>query len=418
MAILAVLLLALTLRVLAAVAWEARLPAGTEFSFGDSYSYWSLAGHIARGEPYVYAQSHVFRAPGYPLLLAPLWWIDAAPPVLCGRLLGAVFGTLAVTGVMVLAWTLFDGRTAVVAGLWSAFYPGAIGMSVFVLSEALFCPLMMSQLACWALACQDRGPTKGIGWSSAAGLCGGLATLVRPSWLLFTPFAAGIACLSGPGRGRQLTIGSVMVIALLAAQLPWWIRNYHVTGTLVLTTLETGASLYDGLSPEADGGSDMAFVDRFRAEQAAEDAAAPTVSPVPPEVRLDRRMRTASTDWAQEHPARVIELMGVKFQRMWSLWPHGEEFRGVLFQIVIATGYVPLLVCGLWAGIRFWRRGWPCRLCLMPAVYLTGLHVVFVSSIRYRQPALLVITVLAAGLVTAWQRRESTSSALADAEAC
>jgi hypothetical protein len=36
-------------------------------------------------------------------------------------------------------------------------------------------------------------------------------------------------------------------------------------------------------------------------------------------------------------------------------------------------------------------------LCCLPAVYLTLLHVVFVSSLRYRDPAMLALLALAAG---------------------
>jgi hypothetical protein len=59
--------------------------------------------------------------------------------------------------------------------------------------------------------------------------------------------------------------------------------------------------------------------------------------------------------------------------------------------------YVPIMILAITGAARTIRRGWPYVLCWLPAVYLTGLHVVFVGSIRYRVPAMLTLAVLAAG---------------------
>jgi hypothetical protein len=118
-------------------------------------------------------------------------------------------------------------------------------------------------------------------------------------------------------------------------------------------------------------------------------------------------MRDAALAWAAGHPADVLRLAGVKFQRMWNVWPNESAFRDWRFRVVVMAGYLPILVgaaAGLW---RYGRRGWPFVLCVLPAVYFTGLHVVFVGSIRYRQPAMLPLIVLAAGLAASWWERES-----------
>ncbi len=52
-------------------------------------------------------------------------------------------------------------------------------------------------------------------------------------------------------------LGTVLIMA------PWWVRNARVYGRFVPTALWSGASLYDGLNPEADGGSAM---DAFMAD--------------------------------------------------------------------------------------------------------------------------------------------------------
>ena len=96
-----------------------------------------------------------------------------------------------------------------------------------------------------------------------------------------------------------------MLAALCVAMLPWWIRNAYVTGRFVPTTLQIGASLYDGLSPSATGASDMEFVPTFVAQERQRDVWATEGGGALFEVRLDRRMRDESVTWAADNPARV-----------------------------------------------------------------------------------------------------------------
>jgi hypothetical protein len=171
----------------------------------------------------------------------------------------------------------------------------------------------------------------------------------------------------------------------------------------VLTTLQVGESLYDGWNPQASGGSDMRFVEEFRQQLRAEDAQRGATSEelTSFESRLDRRMRDAALTWAWTQPRRVAELAVVKLLRIWNVWPNEPGLRSPLVRAAVLCGYAPVLVfsaIGVW---NFASRGWPYLLCCLPAVYLTALHMIFVGSLRYRQPALLPLIVLAAG--AAWK---------------
>jgi hypothetical protein len=191
-------------------------------------------------------------------------------------------------------------------------------------------------------------------------------------------------------------------LGFCATMLPWWVRNYHLAGRFIPTTLQVGASLYDGISPVATGASDMRFVPAFIAEQRQADAVA-TVTPQGLfEDRLDRRMQGAAVAWAQQHPLRVAQLAGIKFLRMWSPWPNAAELGSWKLRLILSLTYVPILTLAAYGAWRFVPRDWPYLLCLLPAVYFTALHMIFVSSIRYRQPAMLTLMVLAAGALTAW----------------
>lgn len=402
-----ILLVAFGLRLGAVCWWESRLSEGQQFAFGDSASYWTLAGQIARGEPYQYGhgQSRMFRTPGYPILLSALFRVAGEePPVIWARVIGAALGTVVVGCVMWLTARLFSIRAALVAGVLATLYPGAIGMSVFVLSEAPFCPLMLMQIILWIAASRSECPKRSLMYGFVAGVLAGLATLVRPSWLLFTPFAMGIAVSLYPERKRQLLIGAAMTIGMMLAMAPWWVRNYGITGRLTLTTTQFGASLYDGWREDADGGSDMRYVEGFYQAQLDADAADPAAAVGTFEERLDARMRSAAIDWARAHPGRVVQLAGIKFVRIWSPWPNSSTMQSWTYRLAILLGYTPLMILAVAGAIRFVRRGWPYALCVVPAVYFTCLHMIFVASIRYRQPAMLVLIVLAAGIVDVWWR--------------
>jgi hypothetical protein len=220
--------------------------------------------------------------------------------------------------------------------------------------------------------------------------------------LLFTPFSLGAAMLAG-NRRRNVVIGAFMLAALATTMLPWWLRNYRVTGRFVATTLQLGASLYDGLNPDATGASDMKFVPEFITAQQQADKASNTTPAGTFEERLDSRLRSAAIDYAMAHPKRAGELALAKLLRMWSPLPNAAEFQYWILRLVVFCGYTPVLVAAAWGAMRHLRRGWPYVLCVMPAVYLTLLHLVFVGSIRYREPAMLPLIVLAAG---AWHGGE------------
>ena len=398
-----VLAIALVLRLATGWAWQSRI-AGP-FGLGDSDGYWTLGRCIANGEPYQYGSEdlRVFRMPGYPLLLAPILWLvgDNMAAILLARAEAALLGTLAVAMVWRIAKMLFDERVALLAAALAAVYPGAIALSSLLLSEAPFCPLMLLHLAIWITAWQAKDTRRAAWLGLLGGVVAGATALMRPSWLLFVPFATlvgmALELKNRPALMRHLVITSCMMLGLAAAMTPWWIRNAMVAGRFVPTTLQVGASLYDGLNPDATGASNMDFVPRLEASERQADASnGPAAKKEPFEVRLDRRMRDESLAWAEAHPGRVLELAGVKFMRIWNIWPNEPQLSRWPVRLVVLFTYPPLLFFAIMGTRRTFGWGWPYQLCWLPAVYITLLHTVFVSSLRYREPAMLALLALAA----------------------
>jgi len=187
---------------------------------------------------------------------------------------------------------------------------------------------------------------------------------------------------------------------------PWWVRNYQVTGRFIATTLQMGPSLYDGLSPTATGASDMTFTDEFRRLEREQ--------PTPGshdtyEYRVNERTKQAAIDWVKKNPGRVCELAVIKFARLWNVWPNEPAFASPLIRIIVFVTYTPILIFGLIGFVITWRRGFDYAVLILPAIYLTMLHVIFVSSLRYRVPAMLCLMILAAYIISAFCNRNKTS---------
>lgn len=420
-----ILLLALALRIAAAFIWQGMIESDQQrFRFGDSETYWVLAEKIADGRPYEYASpnSRIFRTPLYPIFLAPATWLHGRTAILAARIAGAACGTLAVAMVIYAASSIANRQAGLWAGVLAAIYPGAIGMSIFILSEAIFCPLCLLCLITWFLASKEKSS---IRWTVASGIACGLACLARPSWFLWPGLLAlgAIAAnwrMSGKrhsmdlGRYRTVWIRlAVFGVAMSLSMAPWWIRNYRITGRFVPTTLQVGPSLYDGLHEGASGASDegMAFSIPFEHELHAEDAklAQLRASNSNPAVafqdsfewRLNQRMLNAAIRWANENRSDTLRLAMVKFVKMWSPWPTAKELGGVWIRIAESIVYVVIVS---WAGCALFcvvRHRQSMILYASPTMYFAALHLIFTGSVRYRQPAILVLCVVA-GIGAAW----------------
>ena len=392
---------------------------GTPCVFGDTTIYRQLAESIVLGKPYMVDQfgspHYALRTPGYPIFLAACREIFG-PSLLAVRLVQAALGTLGVWLVANLAGAVLedphdpnrpDGPTdrtipLMAAGL-AAVHPYLVGMSALVLSEATFLPAMLAGL--WGLASLwgSSGPRRATLVALGTGLAMGSAILSRPSWALFLPaILAFWVARPGPGSGRGIAWKRASIVALSTACVlaPWWVRNAQVIGKFVPTALWVGASLYDGIGPQANGESEMKFVEE------------PDVRSLG-EVEQDEVFRSRSIAFARSHPGRAVELAAIKFGRFWSPWPNAGTLRGLGVAAASASWTIPtfaLIGLGAWS----FRRD-PRTLALLagPLAYFCLLHMVFVSSIRYRIPGEAPAMGLAAvGLIRAsmWLRPRASAT--------
>lgn len=426
-AIVCVLLLALGLRVVAAIAVQTFVEnRGRSFLIeGDANGYWELGRRLANGETYeIYSPPRrAMRMPGFPGLLA-LSIKLAGENLLFSRILLAVVGTLGCGMLYWLGSVLIDRRTGLIAAALAAVSPVLVGFSVLVLTETAFAASLTASVclfARWLGAEQETEEdnsqklfdSRRMCRAGLGGLVAGIACYVRPSWLLFAPAVCLFAVArsickrntpltrpSGPLRKssapevrRRVMESVIVLLALFATLLPWAIRNQSATGHFVLTTLWVGPSLYDGLSETATGESDMAFFDQENLLGSMS------------EYEMDREYRRRAWQFAAGNPIRALHLGLIKFGRYWSPWPNAGQFQAWWQCLGVAAISIPTFVLAAYGG--WLSRGNPALLLLTlgPIVYFSAIHSLFIGSIRYRLPAeypLLVLT--AVGGLAVWDR--------------
>lgn len=400
-----ILAVALLLRLGTAVVLQNRLDAaGQSFLIpGDADGYWHLGRQIAQGKEYsiYHPPRRVLRMPGFPAFLAGCILV-AGGNLFPARIALSIVGTVACGLVYRLGVELVDPRTGLVACGLSAVSPAIVGFTPVILSETLFAAFMLGSLIAMAVLLRRHRDARGESarlpravWIRAAvtGLLIGLACYVRPSWLLAAPLFGMALCLLSRFRAAAIGHAVLILMVTLATLAPWGVRNSRVTGHFVLTTLWVGPSLYDGLNPQATGDSDMTFFDR--------DNLLSEMS----EYDVDRHYRAAAWDFVRDNPGRTMELAGVKLERFWNPCPNAAQFQRWQACLLLGGFFLPAVVLALAGGWKLRRRPEVLLLTIGPIVYFSAIHMVFVSSLRYRLPAeypLLIAT--AVGLLAAWAR--------------
>jgi len=362
--------------------------------FDDSLEYMCIARNLRSGAGLAADQaSRIARMPGYPVFLATVQ-ILFGDGYLPARVADALVGTLCIALAWLLARELFGPAEACVAAAVVAVYPFFVLFAVLVLSEVLFMALLLGGALAVARAYGRGGRVR----AAVAGVVFGLATLVRASFLPVPVLTAGVWALTRKRHRDAPAQAGIMIAVFALCLVPWALRNWAASdGHLVVTTLRSGLSLYEGLNREADGGP---MIDKIMNwPEARVDTREMS------EVEKDRFWRRAALSYAAENPGRVLVLAGVKFVRFWNVVPNLAQFRKPLFCTAVGVPYVLVMLFAFGGFARARRRGDAALTLVLPVVYYALLHVVFVGSVRYRVAIMPLVIVLAShGVVGLWSR--------------
>lgn len=281
---------------------------------------------------------------------------------------------------------------SVMAGFLVALDPFLALTSSLLLTETLY---TFFQVTLWIVAVPLFLDCDGFSWKRwiALGLLAAACIYTRESAVLM--IALLLVLLVGANRFtlRSICGGGLATMIVTAALLPWAWRNHNQIDEWRFLTTRAGISLYDGVRPVATGASDLGDVKQMESVRGLS------------ETQWDRYFRDESLRYMKEDPLRILHLAPVKLLRTWNPLPNVESFRGRALRLVSAAWNLPLfaltglgviVLIGWWGTKGFWMVAY----LLLPAMYVTVLHSLFVGSVRYRLVAMPMLEILAAIALT------------------
>ncbi len=354
--------------------------------FPDEEQYWLMARSLQVGEGLRDELGFTAtRMPLYPAVLSVFagWGHGIIAAKVLQWLVGAAAAGLAAAA----AATLFNRRAGVIAGLLVAFDPFLVFFSSLLLTETAFLTALVALW--WLLAPVIKGSDMSARrWLSVA-VVAVVCVYLRESSVVLVALALGWLVICRRCQWRAVMPAAMVVGMVGVSLIPWAVRNRHAVGTWCWLTTRSGISLYDGVGPQADGSSNLGAIKQMPAVRGLD------------EVAWNRFFLRESLHALRADPARIVRLAGVKLGRMWNPVPNVDTYGSGAVRAVSAVWTIPTFVLALIGAALLIRgsapEGWRIAVfLLLPALYLSALHSLFVGSVRYRLGAVPMLEMLAA----------------------
>lgn len=243
-------------------------------------------------------------------------------------------------------------------------------------------------------------------WGAAMtlGVSVAVATLLRQSilpWVVVMLIWLLMGDVVTQGRVRWRTLGALaaVVAILLAAILPFTLRNYRVYGDFLLLNSNTGYAMYSAQHP-LHGVSFDAY------------AAAPLPTDLTPtpanEAQWDRALMARGVQFVLDDPGRYLLLSTSRAVDYFEFWPKASS--SLIFNVGRMASFtllLPFMLYGVWLVMQGERRGVrsegrvasfrsPPAFLLLFAIVYSLLHILTWAMPRYRLPVDAVLLIFAA----------------------
>lgn len=396
-ALVAIILIAVSLRLGAALYLGDGLEGEQQRRIQDQVSYNALARSLINGKGYTFEQNWY---PGftqanqptahwsflYPLYLALVYKIVDYHPLAARILQAIITGGLSVWLVYRIGQRLFNRKVGLVASGLSAVYFYFIFHDASLMTEAFFTVGVLGivnltlgiveKLEAGEKSTQVLAP--GVVWWLWLGAVVGLTALLRQTILLWLPFlCAWIYWISHYQIHRRIRLWG-LILALGVASLfilPWTVRNYFVYQAFLPLNSNAGYALYSANHPNHGTKFDQDYV-----------------APLPDdlkslylnEAQWNTELTMRGLQFIRDDPQRYLLLSLDRIPIFFNAWFSSESSLISNLMRVFSYGlYLPFYIYGFILSFREWRR---YSLIYLFALVFSTMHILTWASIRYRLP--------------------------------
>lgn len=350
---------------------------------------------------YGYPTPTAYRPIAAPALVALIAWAQMPLPLTFWLFNAAVSAAVA-PGVFALASRLGGGEVGKIASLLWVLWPAQIADCALVATEPVCTFLLV-----WSVVLALKIAENPIWWRApAVGILLAATTYARSNAILIAPLWFAYNALLG--RWQQTLRIGIVVLAMLAALLPWGLRNQATMGEFNLTTLNGGVWLTYGNFDGAIGGyCELPFKIAGNSE-----------------VEVNREGYRLAKTWIMRHPLAFVRLIPLKWKEAFAIetaevtWstrePHALKFMQPLLLLtqawyLLLTG---LVLLGTWRlRVAALAEDSPTTIAveLHLVLFATWLivHTFFPGDPRYHAPLLPWYCAFAAFAL--WPRRADKS---------
>lgn len=367
------LLAALAARLAWLFAWET-LDLVSRFGYDP---YLTIAKHwLGMGPPWL----DVTHPPLYSAWVALVFAVLGRPSLMAVQLANVLLSALTCLLVGLWAERAVSKPLGRLAGLWAAFDPLLIFFAAQVQSEPFF--LFIELL--FFLALLRAGPLPSPAAAFGLGVLGGLASLARSVFGLFAPFL--FAALWWPSRReRRAWLWLLLFAGWALGPSLWGLRNLSKHGAFIPLAINGGWNLWEGFSLDREvvRGRPAEMGDELERAGIARDDA----------LRAGGYFSRKTKEFILAHPLEAAKIVAGKFFLYWRPWPYDPHDARI--RAVLGVYFCVLFALALYGLPRVWRLS-AFGPVLALFVYLSMLHSVFFTSLRYRSPLEPFLCVLAA----------------------